>query len=136
MYSCLCLGLPNCLFHTRSSTKVLQALWRKHRNKINALFSRHCTKKIPPWLESERELYRPSDLRLSTKLVPTFTDRGCHMVSVMDPYCRILGCLDRNRYFFFQVAHSIVLTSLSGPLGTFKYVSINIMTYFFSMLLS
>jgi Na+/H+ antiporter NhaD/arsenite permease-like protein len=26
------------------------------------------------------------------------------VVSVTDPYCRILGFLDRSRYFFFQVA--------------------------------
>jgi hypothetical protein len=31
-------------------------------------------------------------------------DRGCHVVSVTDPYGRILGFLDRSRYFFFQVA--------------------------------
>jgi CBS-domain-containing membrane protein len=41
---------------------------------------------------------------LSAKLVPTFVDRGCHVVSVTDPYGRILGVLDRRRYFFFQVA--------------------------------
>jgi hypothetical protein len=35
------------------------------------------------------ELYRPSDSRLSAKLVPTFADRGCHMVSVTDPYSRL-----------------------------------------------
>jgi hypothetical protein len=29
---------------------------------------------------------------------------GCHMVSVTDPYGRILGSLDRSRYYFFQVA--------------------------------
>jgi hypothetical protein len=28
-----------------------------------------------------------------------FADRGCHVVSVKDPYGRILGFLDRNRYF-------------------------------------
>jgi hypothetical protein len=27
-----------------------------------------------PWLHSESELYRPSDCRLSAKLVPTLTD--------------------------------------------------------------
>jgi CBS-domain-containing membrane protein len=54
--------------------------------------------------ESASELYRPSDRRLSAKLVPTFADRGCHLVSVTDPYGRILGFLDRSRYFFFQVA--------------------------------
>jgi hypothetical protein len=43
------------------------------------------------------------DHRLLAKVVPTFADRGCHVVSVMDPYDRILGFLDRSRYFFFQV---------------------------------
>jgi hypothetical protein len=54
-----------------------------------------------PWPEFASELYRPSDRRLSAKLVPTFADRGCR---VMNPYGRILGFLDRSRYFFFQVA--------------------------------
>jgi hypothetical protein len=48
-----------------------------------------------PWLESTSELYRPSYHRLSAKLVPTFADRGCRVVSVTDPYGRILGFLDR-----------------------------------------
>jgi hypothetical protein len=47
---------------------------------------------------------RPSDRRLSAKLVPNFADKGCHVVSVTDPYGRILGFLGRMRYFFFQVA--------------------------------
>jgi hypothetical protein len=38
------------------------------------------------------------------KLVPTFADRGCHVVSLTVPYGRILGFLDRSRYFSFQVA--------------------------------
>jgi hypothetical protein len=28
-----------------------------------------------------------------------FADRRCHVVSVTDPYARILGVLDRSRYF-------------------------------------
>jgi hypothetical protein len=28
--------------------------------------------------------------------VPTFEDRGCHVISVTDPHGRILGFLDRN----------------------------------------
>jgi hypothetical protein len=31
-------------------------------------------------------------------------DRGCHVVRVTNPYGRILGFLDRSRYYFFQVA--------------------------------
>jgi hypothetical protein len=52
-----------------------------------------------PWSESASEQYRPSDRRLSAKLVPTFAARGCHVVSVTDLYGCILGFLDRNRYF-------------------------------------
>jgi hypothetical protein len=59
--------------------------------------SRRNEKKLTPWPQSASELYRPSD-RLSAKLVPTSAD------SVTDPYGPILGFLDRNRYFFFQVA--------------------------------
>jgi hypothetical protein len=33
-----------------------------------------------------------------------FADRGCHVVSVTDPYGRILGFLDRFLYFSFHVA--------------------------------
>jgi hypothetical protein len=39
-----------------------------------------------------------------TKLVSNFAARGCHVVSVTNPYGRNLGFIDRNRYFFFQVA--------------------------------
>jgi hypothetical protein len=51
-----------------------------------------------------RGLYRPSDRRLSAKLVPTFADIESHVVSVTGPYGRILCFLDRSRYFFFLVA--------------------------------
>jgi hypothetical protein len=44
------------------------------------------TYKNTPWPESANELYQPSDRRLSAKLVPTFADRRCHVVSVTDPY--------------------------------------------------
>jgi hypothetical protein len=39
-----------------------------------------------------RELYRPSDRRMSTKLVPTFADRGCRVVPTdgsLQPYSRL-----------------------------------------------
>jgi hypothetical protein len=52
-----------------------------------------------PWSESASELYRPSDRRLSAKWLPTFADRGFHVVSMTDPYGRILGFLGRSRYF-------------------------------------
>jgi hypothetical protein len=39
----------------------------------------------------------PFDRRLSAKLVPTFADGECHVVSVTDPYGVILAFLDWNR---------------------------------------
>jgi hypothetical protein len=60
--------------------------------------------KQTPWPETASELYRLSDRRLSAKLVPTFAYRGCHVVSVTDPYGRVLDFLGRSRYLFFQVA--------------------------------
>jgi hypothetical protein len=59
---------------------------------------------LTPWPESASELCRSSDNRLSANLVPTFTGRSCHVVSVTDPYGCILGFLGRNRYSFFKVA--------------------------------
>jgi hypothetical protein len=43
-------------------------------------------------------------VRLSAKLVPTFADWRCHMVRATDPQGRILGFLNRSRYFLFQAA--------------------------------
>jgi hypothetical protein len=43
-----------------------------------------------PWPQSATELYRPSDCRLSAKLVPNLENRGCRVVSVTDPHGRIL----------------------------------------------
>jgi hypothetical protein len=57
-------------------------------------------KKKTPWSESASELYRLSDRRLSAKRLLTCADRGCHMVSVTDPFRpNSLGFLDRSRYF-------------------------------------
>jgi hypothetical protein len=40
--------------------------------------------------------FRLSDRRLSAKLVPTFADRGCSVVSATIPTAVNLGFLDRN----------------------------------------
>jgi hypothetical protein len=51
--------------------------------------SLHSTYKLENYTscpESMIELYQPSSLRLSAKLVSTFVDRGCHVVSMTDPY--------------------------------------------------
>jgi hypothetical protein len=71
--------------------------------------------KETPWPESASELYRPSDRRLSAKLVQTFADRGYHVVSVTNPYGRILGFLDRSRYLFFQIAPQLYSRGSGDP---------------------
>jgi hypothetical protein len=70
---------------------------------------------ITRWSESASELYRPSDCRLSAKSVPSFADRGCHVVNATDSYCRILGFLDRSRYYFFQVAPQLYSRGCMNP---------------------
>jgi hypothetical protein len=47
--------------------------------------------------------YLSSDRRLSAELVPTFADRGCHVVSAPNPHDRNFEFLDRSRYYFFKV---------------------------------
>jgi hypothetical protein len=76
-----------------------------------AVFYTHSDVKLnqTPWPESASELYRTSDCRLSAKLVPTFADRRCQVISVTDSYGRVLGFLDQSRYFFFQVAPQLHL---------------------------
>jgi hypothetical protein len=57
-----------------------------------------------PWPESASKLFLPNDRLLAAKLVPTFADRGCYVVSVTHCCGRILGFLYRSRYFIFQVS--------------------------------
>jgi hypothetical protein len=67
----------------------------------------YCThdNKQTPWLSPQANCTdRQSDRRMSAKLVPTLADRGCRVVSATNPHGRILGFLDRSRYYFFQVA--------------------------------
>jgi hypothetical protein len=73
--------------------------------------------KKTPWSESASELYRPSDRRLSAKWLPTFADRGCHVVCVTDPYGRILDFLDKSRYFFYQVAPQLYSRGSVDPVS-------------------
>jgi hypothetical protein len=61
------------------------------------------------------KLYQPSDRHLSAKLVPIFADRGCSVVSATDPYGGILGFLDQNHYFFFQIAPQLYSRGRADP---------------------
>jgi hypothetical protein len=94
---------------------------KRYRNNLNIIYNFSKTiHKQTPWPQSASELYRPSDRRLSAKLVPTLADKGCRVVSATDPHGRILGFLDRSRYYFLQIAplnctHEAV-DSISDPL--------------------
>jgi hypothetical protein len=68
-----------------------------------------------PWPESARELYRRRDRRLSAKWVPTFMDRGCHVVSLTDPLRPYSRFFRPEPLLFLLSSSSIVLTRLSGP---------------------
>jgi hypothetical protein len=65
--------------------------------------------------DPDSDLYRPSDRRLSTKIVPIFANRGCHVVSVTDPYGRILAFSRPEPLLFLPSRSSIVLVRLSEP---------------------
>jgi hypothetical protein len=56
-----------------------------------------------PWPESANCTDRATAACRGSKC-PLLRIVGCRVVSVTDPYGRILGFLDRSRYFFFQVA--------------------------------
>jgi hypothetical protein len=70
----------------------------------------YCKTKLnqTPWPQSASELHRPSDRRLPAKLVPTLSERGCHVVRVTDPCGRILGFLDRNVFLYLNVINFLV----------------------------
>jgi hypothetical protein len=84
----------NSLPNTRSDLDQWSSMWEGNKG-----ISQGISLKKTTWSESASELYRPSNRRLSAKWLPTFADKGCHVVSVTNPYGRILGFLDRSRYF-------------------------------------
>jgi hypothetical protein len=50
------------------------------------------------------------------KLAPTFADKECHVVSVTDPYGRILVFLDRSPIFSFPVAPQLYSRGWVDPI--------------------
>jgi hypothetical protein len=80
------------------------------------MFGRSSNSKNKLWPRSTSELYWPNDHRFSAKLVPTFADRECRAVNVMDPYGCILGFVDQNCYFIFQVAPHLYSQGWVDPL--------------------
>jgi hypothetical protein len=92
---------------TKIQRVVSHGVGQNYRVLTGLAASKNIQKKNTPWPECANELYRPSDRRLSAKLVPTFADRRCRVVSATDPHGRILGFLGLSRYFFFQVAPQV-----------------------------
>jgi hypothetical protein len=100
-------GATSCHF-IRLEIKIIYCL------SVIACSRRHFIK--TPWCKSASELYRPSDHRLSVKLVPNFADTGCDVVSVTHPYGHILGFVYRSSYFFFQVAPQLYSRGWIDPI--------------------
>jgi hypothetical protein len=75
------------------SNRVISLKWR--------------TTKQTPRLQSTSELYRPSDCRLSAKLVPTLADRECRVVSAMNSHGHLFRFSRPEALLFFQVARQL-----------------------------
>jgi hypothetical protein len=77
------------------------------------IFTLIMNKQQTPWPEFSSELYRPSDCRLSAKLVPTFVDRGVSR-SQRDGSPRPYSRFSRPQpLLFLSSSSSIVFTRLS-----------------------
>jgi hypothetical protein len=89
------------------STKLhwITYLIYKEGNVLNVtiLFCKICEALIQNKLHELCPRANYSNRRLPAKLVPTFANRGCRMVSETDPHGHIFGFLDRSCYYFFQV---------------------------------
>jgi hypothetical protein len=68
------------------------------------------------------EQYRPSNRYLSAKLVSTFADRQCHVISVTNPYSRIIGFLDRQEGLGNLKKNSLTSSGLEPT--TFRLVAL------------
>jgi hypothetical protein len=102
------------LQHTQTmhpnSISILTGLRNGRQNNQDSTWSRGRAGSLPHSIQT-------GDRRLFTKLVPTFADRGCHVVSMTDPYRHILGLLDRSRYCFFQVAPQLYSRGWVNPIS-------------------
>jgi hypothetical protein len=85
----------------RALTEGEQEAWQDER-KYLAVARLWIVEKTNSVAESSSELYRTSDISLSAKLVSN--SGGWRVPCGQRDGPRILGFLDRNRYFFFQVA--------------------------------
>jgi hypothetical protein len=88
-----------------------QLIWE---SEIFSIMSISSKTKLNP-VASVSELTTPTEPLVGEDSVNFCGYRGCHVVSVTDPYGRILDFLDRSRYFFFQVAPQLYSESWVDP---------------------
>jgi hypothetical protein len=98
-------------FETLYTTEQRRAIYRI-KSKI---YDTKIGEKKIPCLWSASELRRPSDLRFLARLVLTFADRGCCVVSATDSPGRYSRFSRPEPLLFIPVSSSVVLTRLSGP---------------------
>jgi hypothetical protein len=72
--------------HEQDDKCIYRASVGKHQER-DYLEDKHRTNKLRGF-SLQSELYRPSDRRLSAKLVLTLVDRGCRVVSATNPHGR------------------------------------------------
>jgi hypothetical protein len=87
---------------------VRNSRWTKSKNQAILSFIQQKTKSNSVALVRERTI--PPLVGLST-----FADRGCHVVSKMNPYAHIPGFLYWSRYFLFHVAPQLYSRGLVDP---------------------
>jgi hypothetical protein len=73
------------------------------------------TNKQTPWSDSASELYRLSDRRFSAKWLPTFADKGCHVVSGADRYGPYSRVSRQEPLHFYQVAFQLCSRGSVAP---------------------
>jgi hypothetical protein len=90
---------------------------RQHESWLCSTASQHTWSPatITHWQQALR-LCRPSDRRLSAKLVPTFANIECHVVRVTDPYGRILGLIWDSQNKIFRPLPTCLKLKMKGRL--------------------
>jgi hypothetical protein len=98
-----------------SSSSIIRGWYNKPDNGQRSKWTLTPPQEKTQWPESSSELYRSSDRRLSAKLVPTFTDTGCHVISVTDLLRQYSWFSKPEPLLFLPSSSSVVLTRPSGP---------------------
>jgi hypothetical protein len=118
-------GVITCDGHARLPCKYGQKCYQKNplhhqkykhpqKRKLEVSYSfNNNNNNVTPWVWFASELYRPSDLCLSAKLVPIFADRSVSCGQHGRSYGCNHGFLCQSRNF--SSSSSVVLTNLSDP---------------------